>query len=92
MRSSREVKVIDFDDAGFGCHLFKLATALYFIQEESIYSVAKDALISGYRSKRDLSDAQLRMLPMFLAARSTTYLGWVHTRENTETAIEMTQC
>jgi hypothetical protein len=27
---------------------------------------------------------------MFLAARSTTYLGWVHERKGTATAIELT--
>jgi hypothetical protein len=27
---------------------------------------------------------------MFLAARGTTYLGWVHTRQETETARELT--
>ena len=27
---------------------------------------------------------------MFLAARGTTYLGWVHTREGSETARELT--
>ena len=26
------IKLIDFDDAGFGWHLFELATALYFIR------------------------------------------------------------
>lgn len=84
------VQMIDFDDAGFGWHLFELATALYFIQEDELYPVAKAALIEGYRENRVLSDEQLKHLPMFMAARSLTYLGWVHTREKTETAIEMT--
>lgn len=85
-----EVQIIDFDDAGFGWHMFELATALYFIQGEAMYEAAKDALIAGYRSRRTLSDDDLAQLSLFLAARSLTYLGWVHTRQGTQTAVELT--
>jgi Ser/Thr protein kinase RdoA (MazF antagonist) len=84
------VCVIDFDDAGFGWHLFELATSLYFISGASVYPAAREALIRGYRTERALSDAALERLPLFLAARATTYLGWVHTRQGTETARELT--
>lgn len=85
------VCVIDFDDAGFGWHLFELATSLYFITGDSAYPAAREALIRGYRTARPLSDAALERLPLFLAARGTTYLGWVHTRPDTDTAREMTR-
>jgi len=82
--------VIDFDDAGFGWHLFELATSLYFITGEGVYPAAREALIRGYRSERALSDAAIERLPLFLAVRGTTYLGWVHTRQGTDTARELT--
>lgn len=84
-----KVQIIDFDDAGFGWHLFELATALYFIQPDKNYAIARDALLEGYREQRPLADEKLAKLPLFLAARSLTYLGWVHTRPGTETAIEL---
>ncbi len=84
------VQVIDFDDAGFGWHLFELATSLYFITGDSIYPIARDALIRGYRSERELPEQALERLPLFLAARGTTYLGWVHTRRDSDTARELT--
>jgi Ser/Thr protein kinase RdoA (MazF antagonist) len=84
-----QVQVIDFDDAGFGWHLFELATSLYFIAGDAIYPTAREALIQGYRSERELSDETLEWLPLFLAARGTTYLGWVHTRRGSDTAREM---
>lgn len=84
------VQIIDFDDAGFGWHMFELATALYFIQSDKNYAIARDALIEGYRQQRPLSDEKLAALPLFIAARSFTYLGWVHTRQSTETARELT--
>ncbi len=84
------VKLIDFDDAGFGWHLFEIATALYFIIDEPYYQSAHDALLEGYRKHRELTDAQLELLPLFYLARAFTYVGWVHTRPETETALELT--
>lgn len=85
-----EIKLIDFDDAGFGWHLFEIATALYFICDEPYFAEARDAMVAGYRENRALSDEDLARLPLFLMARGFTYLGWVHTRPDTETARDMT--
>jgi Ser/Thr protein kinase RdoA (MazF antagonist) len=90
MVDGRDLRLIDFDDAGFGWHLFELVTALFFIQGERYFDRAQDALIEGYRKHRQLTDETLEMLPLFFVARGTTYLGWVHTRAETETAIELT--
>jgi Ser/Thr protein kinase RdoA (MazF antagonist) len=84
------LQVIDFDDAGFGWHLFELATSLYFIHRDPVYVESRDALIEGYRQVRPLPDEHLGLLPMFLAARGSTYLGWVHTRRGEPTAQEIT--
>ena len=85
-----QLRLIDFDDAGFGWHLFELATSLYFILGESYFEQARDALIDGYRTHRQLSNEQLDLLPLFFLARGFTYIGWVHTRHETETAKELT--
>ncbi len=85
-----QVRLIDFDDAGFGWHLFELVTSLYFIQGEPYFDRAQEALFNGYRTHRQLSDEQLELLPLFFLARAFTYVGWVHTRHETETAQELT--
>jgi Ser/Thr protein kinase RdoA (MazF antagonist) len=84
------VRLIDFDDAGYGWHLFELATPLFFLMDEAYFDTANEALLDGYRSRRALSDEQLERLPLFLLARGLTYVGWVHTRPETETARELT--
>ncbi|ADG15647.1 aminoglycoside phosphotransferase [Paraburkholderia atlantica] len=84
------VRVIDFDDAGFGWHLFDVATSLYFIRGEPFFDTAMQAFVAGYRLHRPLADEQLWQLPLFMAARSTTYLGWVHRRKHTDTAKALT--
>ena len=84
------VRLIDFDDAGFGWHLFELATALYFEMGEPHFTEAYGALVAGYREHRSLPDEQLAQMPLFFLARAFTYLGWVHTRSETRTARELT--
>ena len=84
------VRLIDFDDAGFGWHLFELVTALIFLRGEDYFDAAESALIEGYRNHRPLTDEDLQLLPLFYLARSTTYVGWVHTKSETDTAKELT--
>ncbi len=86
----RRVRLIDFDDAGFGWHLFELVTPLYFLMDEPYFDEVRDAVIDGYRTTRALPDAELARLPLFMLARGLTYVGWVHTRPETETARQMT--
>ena len=90
MVDGETVSLIDFDDAGFGWHLFELVTSVFFIMGEDYFPAAQKALIEGYRSRRALTDEQLELWPLFVLARATTYLGWVHTRPDTETARELT--
>lgn len=89
MKEGDIVRPIDFDDAGFGWHIFEIATALYFMQTEPHYEVMKEAILDGYRSKRSLSYEQLEHLDLFLALRGFTYLGWIRSRQETETAREL---
>ena len=83
------LQLIDFDDSGFGWHMFELATALFFIVDAPNYPALRDALIAGYRTVRPLSREDEAALPLFLFLRGTTYLGWVQTRPETQTAREL---
>jgi Ser/Thr protein kinase RdoA (MazF antagonist) len=72
--------VIDFDDAGFGWHLYDLAVALVAYQEHPDFAAFRDACVAGYRSVRPMPDADLALLPMFLLIRDLAQLGWFHQR------------
>jgi Ser/Thr protein kinase RdoA (MazF antagonist) len=84
------VRLLDFDDAGFGWHLFEIATSLYFHIGQPHFDAIERATLEGYRSQRELRASDVALLPLFYAARGFTYLGWVHTRQETETARELT--
>ena len=83
------LRLIDFDDSGFGWHMFEVATALYFNLDRPDYATLRDALFRGYRKGRPLDDHHEAMLPLFLFLRGTTYMGWVQTRPETQTAQEI---
>jgi len=89
--SPGSIALIDFDDGGFGWRLFDLATALIRNRAEPHYELIETALIDGYRSCRNLMDADLQELPMFMLLRSCTYLGWIRTRSDVPGSCEKTQ-
>jgi Ser/Thr protein kinase RdoA (MazF antagonist) len=90
MVDGSKIRLLDFDDAGYGWHLFEIATSLYFHIGQPYFAAIERATLDGYRSERELTAADEAQLPLFYTARSFTYLGWVHTRQETETARELT--
>jgi Ser/Thr protein kinase RdoA (MazF antagonist) len=90
MVDGSRVRLIDFDDAGYGWHLFEIATTLYFHIGQPYFEQVERATIEGYRTERELTADDEAQLPLFYTARGSTYLGWVHTRSETETARELT--
>ncbi len=72
--------LIDFDDAGFGWHMFDVATPLFFSLGTDYKDAALESLVAGYRQHRVLPDDHLDKLPLFLFLRGLTYLSWTYTR------------
>lgn len=70
-------QLLDFDDAGWGFRLFDVATSLLKHRREPIYPAIEAALLSGYRRRRPLDAAAL---PLFMALRAFTYVGWIAER------------
>jgi Ser/Thr protein kinase RdoA (MazF antagonist) len=89
LRSEEGICLIDFDDAGFGWHLFDVATSLFFFTDEAYFDEARSALIAGYGSKRNLPEEHMAKLPLFFLLRGITYLGWMHTRPEVPMPEEM---
>ena len=69
-----DLRLIDFDDGGFGFRLFDIATALLKNRGEPGYPALKSALLEGYLSVRALDMDQLGL---FMALRAATYVGWI---------------
>jgi Ser/Thr protein kinase RdoA (MazF antagonist) len=78
--SGDRLAVIDFDDAGFGWHPYDIAVALFYQQREPGFEALKAALLTGYRSVRDLCAQTESLIPMFLLIRGLAVIGWLHQR------------
>jgi Ser/Thr protein kinase RdoA (MazF antagonist) len=91
LHSATGLQIIDFDDCGFGWYMFELATALFCHLGKPHFETVERSLLAGYRTVLPLSDERWRQLPLFLFVRSLTYLGWMCSRPETETAREQTE-
>ncbi len=90
LQAQEGLYLIDFDDSGFGWHLFEFATSMFFHLGEPHFDTIYNAMVEGYRSVRELPDEHLALLPTFFLIRGLVYLGWGHTRRETETAQTLT--
>ena len=77
---------LDFDDCGFGWHLFDLVTVWTMFHGSDLAEAIRAGVVEGYRHHRALPDEELAHMPLFELARAFSYLGWVHTRSETASA------
>lgn len=70
------IAVIDFDDAGFGHHLYDLAVALGRPGAEPLPAAVWEAALAGYRTEHLLSDEEAAEIPRFELLRSLALIGW----------------
>ena len=71
-----QVRLIDFDDCGFGFRLYDLATLMLQNLSEPAYPALFQAALDGYRSVRPLGAAEVALLPMFVMLRCFASCGW----------------
>ncbi|MEO0937203.1 MAG: phosphotransferase [Pseudomonadota bacterium] len=74
MIDGAEVRMIDFDDFGYGFRLFDIATFLFKNRAEPDYEALQKACLDGYRAMRDID---LSALDVFVLLRALTYVGWI---------------
>ena len=71
-----EVRVIDFDDCGFGYWLYDIAVALWELRLRNDYGDFRSALIDGYTQHRPLPPGSLAHLDDFIATREVAFGLW----------------
>jgi Ser/Thr protein kinase RdoA (MazF antagonist) len=81
-----DVKVIDFDDCGFGWFLYDLGAALSFIEHKAYVPDLIAAWLNGYRSIRLLSQEAENEIPTFVMLRRLLLVAWIGSHADTETA------
>ena len=80
------VKVIDFDDAGFGWFMYDAATTVSFHEHDSQVPELLAAWKDGYRKVNQLSKADEIEIATFLMLRRLLLVAWAGSHANTELA------
>ena len=81
--------IIDFDDSGFGWHLYELAVAISYYQDSPYYDAIQQAIVAGYRTARPLSDQDVDLIPLFVLIRSMVSLGWIEQRPELDSSHKL---
>ncbi len=72
--------LLDFDDCGYGWHLYEMATGLFPQVRQPFFDDLVDAYLDGYRSEREFSKEDEEYLPAFIMICGLNYLGWLQKR------------
>ena len=83
------VKVIDFDDCGFGWYMYDAATPVSFYEHEPQVPELVDAWVRGYRSVAPLAREDEAEIPTFVMLRRLLLVAWIGSHSETELARSM---
>jgi Ser/Thr protein kinase RdoA (MazF antagonist) len=81
--AGREVKVLDFDDCGFGWYMYDAATPLSFYEHLPQAPDLIQHWLEGYRSVSPLSQAEEEEIPTFVILRRLLLIAWIRSHQET---------
>ena len=83
------VKVIDFDDCGFGWRLYDCATAVSFFEHRPEVPKLISAWVRGYRRRLALTAEEELEIPTFVMLRRLVLVAWIGSHNETDLAKSM---
>lgn len=83
------VKVIDFDDCGFGWFMYDAATPVSFYEHEPQVPELIESWKSGYRRVIPLTKDDEAEIPTFVMLRRLLLVAWIGSHKETELAKSM---
>lgn len=81
-----QVRLLDFDDCGFGWFVYDLASALSFIETDPAVPELQAAWLAGYRAVRPLSAEDVAIIPAMILLRRMVLLAWIGSHAETDLA------
>ena len=85
----KAVKVIDFDDCGFGWYMYDAATPVSFYEHEPQVPDLLESWKKGYRRALDLPVADEAEIPTFIMLRRLLLVAWIGSHHETDLAKSM---
>jgi Ser/Thr protein kinase RdoA (MazF antagonist) len=83
------VKVIDFDDCGFGWYMYDAATPVSFYEHEPQVPGLIESWKTGYRRVIELPKADEAEIPTFVMLRRLLLVAWIGSHSETDLAKSM---
>ena len=83
------VKVIDFDDCGFGWFLHDMASAVSFIEHKPITPSLIEAWISGYNKISVLRKEDIAEVDTFVMQRRLQLMAWLASHYESDPVKEL---
>lgn len=81
-----QVRLIDFDDCGFGWFMYDFAAGISFMEDHVQVPALKDAWVEGYQTIRRLDDADLHEIDTMVMLRRMALLAWMASHAETPLA------
>ena len=72
-----DIRLIDFDDCGFGWYMYDFAAAVSFVETDPALSDWKAAWFKGYETIRSLTKADHAIMDSLIMLRRLNLLGWI---------------
>ena len=85
----KSVKVIDFDDCGFGWYMYDAATPVSFYEHEPQVPDLIESWKKGYRRVIELKPGDEAEIPTFIMLRRLLLVAWIGSHAETELAQSM---
>ncbi len=85
----KAVKVIDFDDCGFGWYMYDAATPVSFYEHEPQVPALIESWKQGYRRVIELSREDEAEIPTFVMFRRLLLVAWIGSHHETDLAKSM---
>lgn len=89
LMEGEQIKVIDFDDCGFGWHLHDLASAVSFIEDKPIVTQLVNSWIKGYQKILPFTDTDLEEVDTFIVMRRIQLLAWLTSHFDSDPVKEL---
>lgn len=86
-----KIKVIDFDDCGFGWHLHDLASAISFIEDRPIVPKLVNAWLDGYRKVLPFTDTDFEEIDTFIMMRRLQLTAWLASHQDATFAANLNE-
>jgi Ser/Thr protein kinase RdoA (MazF antagonist) len=84
--NNEEIRIIDFDDCGFGWFMYDFAAAISFFEDAPEIPALRQSWLDGYTAIRPLSDADLQIVDSMVLLRRMALLAWIGSHHETDLA------